>query len=60
MAKGKKHPSPFRIEMAFDEALERFAAVKPKELEAVINRSKTKKPPGEKAPRRVIAKKKRL
>jgi hypothetical protein len=57
MTKGVKHPSPLRIDMGFNEALERFVGTKPKELDALIVRAKSKKPPGEKAPRRVVSKK---
>ena len=39
---------PFGLDMPFDEALRRFIATKPDELEANIKRSKKKKPPGEK------------
>jgi hypothetical protein len=59
MTKGIKHPSPFKIKMGFGEALERFIKTKPSELEAVIKRSKSKKPPGEKSPRRAPVKKRR-
>ncbi len=48
MTKGVKHPSPLRIDMGFDEALERFIQTKPSELEGGIKRSKQKKPPGSK------------
>jgi hypothetical protein len=57
MAKGKKHPSPLRIDMGFAEALERFVRTNPKELDALIVRAKSKKPPGEKTPRWVVRKK---
>lgn len=46
MAKGVKHPSPLRIDMDFDEALERFAQTKPSEVDALIKRGKKVKPPG--------------
>lgn len=52
MTKGKKHPSPFKIKMSFDEALERFIRTKPDEVEENIRRSKTKKPPGSKRKRK--------
>jgi hypothetical protein len=48
MAKGVKHPSPFKIKMGFDEALERFIGTKPSEVEALIKRGKKGKPPGTK------------
>jgi hypothetical protein len=46
MTKGVKHPSPFRIKMGFDQALERFISTKPSEVEALIKRGKKGKPPG--------------
>jgi hypothetical protein len=46
MTKGVKHPSPLKINMGFDEALERFIRTKPSEVEDNIKRSKKKKPPG--------------
>lgn len=46
MTKGVKHPSPFKIKMGFDEALERFIGTKPSEVEALIKRGKKGKPPG--------------
>ena len=52
MTKGAKHPSPFKIKMGFDEALERFIRTKPSEVEENIKRSKTKKPPGAKRKRK--------
>lgn len=48
MTKGAKRPSPFKLNMGFDEALERFIHTKPSEVEENIRRSKTKKPPGKK------------
>jgi hypothetical protein len=48
MTKGVKHPSPFKIKMGFDEALERFIGTKPSEVEALIKRGKKEKPPGTK------------
>jgi hypothetical protein len=52
MTKGVKHPSPFKIKIGFDEALERFIRTKPSEVEESIKRSKTKKPPGSKRKRK--------
>jgi len=52
MAKGVKHPSPLRIDIGFDEALERFIRTKPSEVEALIKRGKKTKPPGTKRKRR--------
>jgi hypothetical protein len=40
---------PFGLNMPFDEALKRFIATDPEELEANIKRSKKKKPPGAKS-----------
>jgi hypothetical protein len=37
---------PFGLDMPFDEALKRFIATDPKEVDANIKRSKKKKPPG--------------
>ncbi len=52
MAKGVKHPSPLKIDMGFDEALERFIGTKPSEVDALIERGKQKKPPGAKRKRK--------
>lgn len=52
MTKGVKHPSPFRLKLGFDEALERFIRTKPAEVDELIKRSKTKKPPGAKRKRK--------
>ncbi len=52
MAKGVKRPSPLKIDMGFDEALERFIGTKPSEVDALIERGKTKKPPGTKRARK--------
>jgi hypothetical protein len=52
MTKGVKRPSPFKIKIGFDEALERFIRTKPSEVEENIRRSKTKKPPGGKRKRK--------
>lgn len=52
MTKGVKHPSPFGLKLDFDEALERFIRTKPAEVEELIKRSKTKKPPGAKRKKR--------
>jgi hypothetical protein len=51
MTKGVKHPSPFKIKMGFDEALERFIRTKPSEVEALIKQGKKEKPPGTKRKR---------
>lgn len=49
---GDKQEPPLPIDMDFSEALERFARTKPAEVAAGIERANTKKPPGEKLPRR--------
>lgn len=41
----KKYEQPLHIDMPFDEALERFAGVDPKEMQANIDKEKKKKPP---------------
>jgi hypothetical protein len=53
MTKGVKHPTPFKIKMDADEALERFIRTDPREVEALIKRSKQKKPSGTKKKRKV-------
>lgn len=50
--KGKKLEPPLKLDMSFGEALSRFVATKPKEVDEGIERSKTKKPPQDDAPRR--------
>lgn len=50
--KGKKLEPPLRLDMNFSEALSRFAATDPKEVEESVERSKTKKPPRDGPPRR--------
>jgi hypothetical protein len=52
MTKGVKHPSPFKIKMGFDEALERFIGTKPNEVDALVKRGKKEKPPGTKEKRK--------
>ena len=52
MTKGVKHPSPFRLKLNPDEALERFIRTDPREVEELIKRSKTKKPPDAKRKRK--------
>jgi hypothetical protein len=42
----------FGLDMLFGEAMERFIGVKPKELQANIDKSKKKKPPGSKKRKR--------
>jgi hypothetical protein len=43
---GKKLEPPLKLDMSFGEALSRFVATKPKEVDESIERSKQKKPPG--------------
>ena len=50
--KGAKMEPPLRLDMTFGEALERFVAVKPEEVDESIDRSKTKRPPQDGPPRR--------
>jgi hypothetical protein len=50
--KGKKLEPPLRLDMNFFESLERFVHTDPKEVEESIERSKTKVPPQDGAPRR--------
>jgi hypothetical protein len=50
MAK-KVYDDKMKLDMPFSEALQRFAGVDPKEMQANIKRAKSKKPPGgKKAP----------
>lgn len=50
--KGKKLEPPLRLDMSFDEALRRFAATDPNEVDVLIARSKTKQPPQDGTSRR--------
>jgi hypothetical protein len=50
--KGAKLDPPLRLDMSFEEALERFIGTDPKEVDESIERSKTKRPPQDDAPRR--------
>jgi hypothetical protein len=43
--RGTKLDPPLRLDMSFDESLERFIAVKPGEVDESIERSKAKRPP---------------
>jgi hypothetical protein len=52
MSKGAKKPPPFRLKLGFDEALERFIHTDPAEVEELLGRSKTKKPPDAKRKRK--------
>jgi hypothetical protein len=42
--KGKKLEPPLKLDVSFGEALERFVGTLPKEVDASIERAKTKKP----------------
>ena len=50
--KGRKMEPPLKLDMSFGEALSRFAAVKPKEVDDSIAKAKAKKPPRDDPPRR--------
>lgn len=50
--KDKKLEPPLKLEMSFSEALSRFVATKPEHVEESVERSKTRKPPQDEAPRR--------
>jgi hypothetical protein len=50
--KGAKLDPPLRLDMSFEEALSRFVATKPEEIEESIERSKAKVPPQDGALRR--------
>ena len=50
--KGKKLEPPLKLDMSFSEALSRFVATKPAEVDEGIERSKTKRPPQDGPPRR--------
>ena len=44
---GKKLEPPLKLDMSFAEALGRFVQTAPKEVAESVERSKTKKPPGD-------------
>lgn len=50
--KGRKQDPALGLDMDFEEALSRFVATSPKEVEESIERAKEKKPPQDRAPRR--------
>lgn len=50
--KGTKLDPPLRLDIDFAEALNRFVATVPKEVDESIERSKTKRPPQDVTPRR--------
>ena len=49
MSKGVKHPSPFKLHLDPDEALERFIGTEPSEVEALIKRGREKETAGRQA-----------
>lgn len=49
---GKKLEPPLKLDMSFGEAMSRFVATNPKQIDESIKRSKTKKPPQDDSPRR--------
>ena len=51
---------PLKLEMSFGEAMSRFVATKPEQLDESIARSKTKKPPQDQTPRRPGSKRQAL
>jgi hypothetical protein len=57
--KGRKLEPPLKLDMNFGEALSRFVATKPAEVEESIARSKTKKPPDPETGRPVRADRRR-
>jgi hypothetical protein len=52
MAKNTKPISPFHLDIDPDEFLERAIRTKPSEVDALVKRGKTKKPPGSKRARK--------
>ena len=48
----RKTELPLKLDMDFGDALERFLRAKPKEVAESVERSKTKKPPGNESPKR--------
>lgn len=50
--KGKKLEPPLKLDMDFGEALRRFVATSPKEVEELIEQSKQRKPLRDDAPQR--------
>jgi hypothetical protein len=49
---GKKLDPPLKLDLGFEEALSRFVATDPEEVEESIERSKKKRPPEDAAPGR--------
>jgi hypothetical protein len=50
--KGRKMEPPLKLDLSFDEALSRFVATKPEQVDESIKRSKAKKPSQDAPPRR--------
>jgi len=50
--KGKTQEPKLKLDMSFEDALSRFVATKPQEVEESIQRAKEKRPPGNGPPRR--------
>jgi hypothetical protein len=50
--KGRKMEPPLKLDLSFYEALSRFVATKPEQVDESIERSKAKKPPQDEPPRR--------
>ncbi len=48
----RKHEPPLNLDMDFGEALTRFLQTDPQEVQESIERSKQKKPPGDKVARK--------
>ncbi len=53
----RKTEPPLKLDMDFGEALKRFTRTKPGEVAESVERSKTKKPPGDESPKRSAHKK---
>ena len=53
MTDKRKLEPPLKLDLSFDEALSRFVATKPEQVDESIKRSKAKKPPQDTAPRRL-------
>lgn len=55
---GKKHEPPLKLDMSFEEALSRYVATSPTEVQESIERARKRKPP-EEVPRRPVQAKSR-
>lgn len=58
--KGRKIEPPLKLDLSFGEALSRFAATKPEQVDESIKRAKAKKPPQEASLRRPARSKREL